>query len=180
MFKTILAPTDGSKHASAATALASDLAAKYGARLVLLHVVTKNGTEEDLARFAEVESVPTVTTMRRVERLESTPHGPVAMPGGASEQVDREAAATQAAHRLLEQKQETLRRKGIEDVVALVEHGDPADAILDAARRYRADAIVMGSRGLSDLKGVLVGSVSHKVAHDAPCTCVTVTPNSEP
>jgi len=32
----------------------------------------------------------------------------------------------------------------------------------------------MGTRGLSDLKGLFVGSVSHKVSHLADCSCITV------
>ena len=52
--------------------------------------------------------------------------------------------------------------------------GRPADTIVAAAERDKADMIVMGSRGFSDLKGLLLGSVSHKVSHLAPCTCVTV------
>jgi nucleotide-binding universal stress UspA family protein len=35
--------------------------------------------------------------------------------------------------------------------------------------------IFLGSRGLGDAKGLLMGSVSHKVAHLAECTCVSVT-----
>ena len=48
------------------------------------------------------------------------------------------------------------------------------DRILAAAEHENADMIVMGSRGMGDLKGLFVGSVSNKVSHLAPCTCVTV------
>ena len=41
--------------------------------------------------------------------------------------------------------------------------GHVAQAILDAAESGGADLIVMGSRGLSDLRGLLLGSVAHKV-----------------
>ena len=41
--------------------------------------------------------------------------------------------------------------------------GHAAKAILDAAETEHADVIVMGSRGLSDLAGLLLGSVTHKV-----------------
>ena len=52
--------------------------------------------------------------------------------------------------------------------------GDPASRILETAAAEQADMIVMGSRGLGGLKGLLVGSVSNKVNHLAKCTCVCV------
>lgn len=41
--------------------------------------------------------------------------------------------------------------------------GEPAEAILEAARANKADIIVMGSHGRSSVKGILLGSVSSKV-----------------
>ena len=52
--------------------------------------------------------------------------------------------------------------------------GDPAKEILNIANEEHADIIVMGRRGLGDLAGLLLGSVSHKVAHLAECACLTV------
>jgi nucleotide-binding universal stress UspA family protein len=45
---------------------------------------------------------------------------------------------------------------------------------LQRARDRHVDMIFLGSRGLGDAKGLLMGSVSHKVAHLAECTCVSV------
>lgn len=52
--------------------------------------------------------------------------------------------------------------------------GPIAKKIIDKAEYLGADTIVVGSRGLSDLGGSLLGSVSHKVAHLASCTCIVV------
>ena len=47
---------------------------------------------------------------------------------------------------------------------AIVVRGDPAESILEMAERERVDLIVMGRRGLGRLAGLLVGSVSERVA----------------
>lgn len=49
-----------------------------------------------------------------------------------------------------------------------------AKEILDAAESLGADAIVLGSRGLGDWGGLLLGSVTHKVIHLAKCPVVVV------
>ncbi len=51
----------------------------------------------------------------------------------------------------------------------IIMRGQPADAIVDVARREGVDLIVMGSRGLGALEGALLGSVSEAVADRAPC-----------
>ena len=39
---------------------------------------------------------------------------------------------------------------------------------------HQVDLIVVGTRGLSDLKGLLMGSVSHKLGQLSKVTCITV------
>lgn len=45
--------------------------------------------------------------------------------------------------------------------------GEPADMIVKLARRNRCAEIVMGSRGLGSLKGLILGSITTKVIHAA-------------
>ncbi|WP_456268533.1 universal stress protein [Kushneria sp. AK178] len=52
--------------------------------------------------------------------------------------------------------------------------GRPDQTIVALARELDVDTIVMGSRGLSDMRGLVVGSVSHKVSHVAHCTVITL------
>jgi nucleotide-binding universal stress UspA family protein len=52
-----------------------------------------------------------------------------------------------------------------EGVVIRTVHGTVAQALVDSAREHGTDAIVMGSRGLTDIAGMVLGSVSHKVIH---------------
>jgi nucleotide-binding universal stress UspA family protein len=51
--------------------------------------------------------------------------------------------------------------------------GDPAREIVAAADRLDTDCIVMGRRGLGDVGGLRMGSVSHKVGHLTDKTLVT-------
>jgi nucleotide-binding universal stress UspA family protein len=54
--------------------------------------------------------------------------------------------------------------------------GDPAEEILRLAKIHHADLIVLGSRGLTGMKRILLGSVSSQIVEDAPCSVLVVKP----
>ena len=56
----------------------------------------------------------------------------------------------------------------------LTDIGDPADVIIAQAAALGADLIVMGSRGMGPIQGLLLGSVSEEVVRRAPCPVTVV------
>jgi nucleotide-binding universal stress UspA family protein len=52
--------------------------------------------------------------------------------------------------------------------------GSPAGAILEVAREVGAGMVVLGSRGLSELGGLLLGSVANKVIQLSACPVLVV------
>ncbi len=56
----------------------------------------------------------------------------------------------------------------------IMETGSPAPVIIDVAEEHGVDLIVMGSRGLGLVKGVLLGSVSQYVVENAKCAVMVV------
>lgn len=62
---------------------------------------------------------------------------------------------------------------------AVVAAEDPADAIVDTARRERADVLVVGSVGMSGRREFLLRNVPNRVSHNAPCTVVIVQTHRE-
>jgi nucleotide-binding universal stress UspA family protein len=71
----------------------------------------------------------------------------------------------------LEEAQRFLSERGI-DAEAVEAQGDPGAVIVDAAED--ADLVVVGSRGLNPVERLLLGSVSSKVVHRAPCDVLVV------
>lgn len=59
---------------------------------------------------------------------------------------------------------------------ASVEIGEPRSKIVDIARKWHADLIVVGSHGRRGLDRFLMGSVSDAVVHHAPCSVQVVRP----
>jgi len=74
---------------------------------------------------------------------------------------------------ILAKGEETVKAQGL-PVVTRLRQGVPAEEILRAAADERADLIVLGSRGLSQVKAFLLGSVSDKVSHHAKCPTLIV------
>ena len=52
--------------------------------------------------------------------------------------------------------------------------GRPADKIIETAKEGNFNLIVMGSRGLGGIKQLFLGSVSDRVADEAPCPALMV------
>ena len=93
--------------------------------------------------------------------------GAYTLPPRFYEQVRSEATAR------VEKTAHELAAQGIEASGIAV--SEPASvAIVEQAERLPADLIVMGTRGLSGLKHVLLGSVAERVIREAPCPVLTV------
>ncbi len=149
MLKSILVAADGSTHANAAIDLAAEIATKLGAKLLVVNVITHVGLDrvpEELRGYEQLEH------MRVTERE---------LLQGAADAIV--AAAAKRA-----------RGRGAAEVETLTVVGDPADSLLKIADERKVDLIALGRRGLGRIKGLLLGSVSHKVSQLADRACVTV------
>ncbi|MFX1484913.1 MAG: universal stress protein [Promethearchaeota archaeon] len=60
------------------------------------------------------------------------------------------------------------------EVIDLITQGDPAAKIIDIAKERDISIIIIGSRGLSGIKRLFVGSISDKVASHAHCPVMIV------
>ncbi len=71
------------------------------------------------------------------------------------------------AQKIVDDAVATLEAQGVTatGIVRASPHGRVAGVICDEARENGATAIVTGTRGLSDLEGILVGSTTHKLLH---------------
>jgi nucleotide-binding universal stress UspA family protein len=60
------------------------------------------------------------------------------------------------------------------EIETVSRQGDPAQVLADVATEENAQLIIVGDRGLSGVQRFLLGSVSHKVSHHAPCSVLIV------
>ena len=81
--------------------------------------------------------------------------------------------ARTAARKRLERAVEGVKAKGVRATAHLAEV-PAASAIVDVARESNADLVVMGTRGHTGLKHVLLGSVAERTLRLAPCAVLTV------
>ena len=147
----VLCPVDFSEFSLRALSYASALARWYGSTLTVLHVHPE---------LPHVDMIPSLTVgpARRImlDEIERT--------------------------RVLEAERAFVQTAGAGDVpveVALEDTGDPPRAILERACTLDVDLIVMGSHGRSGYERLLLGSVTEKVLHKAPCPVMVVPHRAE-
>ena len=78
------------------------------------------------------------------------------------------------AEEILQTAENRARGQGAMQVRTSIGVGHPAEAIVAHAKAEEADLIMMGRRGLGSVSGLLMGSVSNKVAHLSECACMTI------
>ena len=86
---------------------------------------------------------------------------------------------TKAGEALLERICRLLRGYGVASTKVLA-RGDAATEIMDYVQKHQIDLVVVGSRGLGQIKGLVMGSVSRKLIHYSGCSVLVVrTPGKE-
>jgi len=146
MIKKILIAVDGSKHSLKSVQIGSEIAKAMDAKVMLYHVVKPYRLPESLRMFAKAEHMQTFD--------------PELLRKGA--QYLLSGALTEA------------RKAGLKDVEMETDEGPIARSIVDRAKSYKADMIVIGSRGMGDVEGMLRGGVSHRVETLAECPVLVI------
>lgn len=144
-YKTIVVPADGSENSKRALQHAVSIAERNKAQLVVVHV-------------ANIVSA--------ISNFDQTP-----ISGGyVSEQIaeDMEETGKEILNDVVKEVPADVMVKSVFEV------GSPGPAVLAVAKKFNADLIVMGSRGLGPLKGLFMGSVSSYVTSHSTCPVLVV------
>ena len=107
----------------------------------------------------------TLTVVHIVQKIATS--GDKALAWNANEE-DVEAKANEIVSELSDE--------GLNATLRLVTHvgTQPAHEIADIAREEEADLIVVGTRGHAAIAGLLLGSVTQRLLHVAPCPVLVV------
>ncbi len=143
MFRRILVGVDGSKPALKAVETAARLALVHEAELILTHVVQVPAIAEQVIKAT-------------------------AKPGAKPKQV-MERLSGEILHAAFCHAEESGLDSGL--ISTLSAEGDRVKRITEAARRLKADLMVLGC---GRAQGNAVGGTAHRLAAQAPCPCLIV------
>ncbi len=157
----LLVPVDGSNASINAVKKALELARKYNYSIKLISVVAEKNSE--------------------YRRHENAWRGVESSIISESAELEKqlESKIKENAERLLSAIVSKLDFNGIR-VETEVLLGEPYAKILETAKNYNADMIVMSNRGFSKIKRFFVGSVTQRVISEAPCPVLVVNTSFEP
>ena len=126
------------------------------------HALHAAKTAGDLARELKVETVRIVVVYSYIPSFLGEPNMQIAIDARLKE-----------ANEVLDAATRSLGEVPGEIHTELIE-GSPAASIIDVATTRHSDLIVMGSRGMGKLAGLLLGGTSQNVVSHAPCPVLVV------
>ncbi len=150
------------------------IAAKYDAEVLLVHVLLRKEVSEEFHHMAEVEYGVDVRPLS--EAIVNVPAArfPANIVFTKQDVSTPSRMLTILGEKVLNQAAEMAQEHGVSKIRKRIEDGNPVSRILEIIEAEDVDLVVSGARGLSDLKALVVGSVSHKLSHLSPVTCITV------
>ena len=150
----VLMATDGSADAQTALKFLNQLSFPSNSQIVLFHVVEPTDYTVAQDDYGLINLEPS----RKADLV------------AASKNI--RARLNHARLTLLKDAKKGLKHKHVK--IEKIPTGFSAEEIIKAASRFRADLIVVGSRGLTGIRRTFLGSVSSKVARHAPCPVLVV------
>jgi len=161
--KKVVLVTDHSIHSEAALNYIEGFSFLKNTRIVVMHVLPPLPTPELIARSWAVplEAINPIALQEIEENIER------------SAREEKEEAEKKMAGII-----QCLQSTG-HQATSVINHGDAATEILDYVEENEVDLVVAGSRGLSQIRGWLLGSVSRKLVHYAKCSVLIVKEASE-
>ena len=154
MFKKILVPLDGSEHSLRALTIAIQIAKKFGGKITLIHVYS--------------------VTIRPVIMPEPTTLTPPMIPAMTPAEVSKAVEATRkAGASILADGEQKVKAKEVQ-VETILREGHTVQEIVKTAKEGKFDLIVIGGRGISKIRELLLGSVTDGVIHHAPCPVLVI------
>lgn len=145
--RQVVLAVDESESATHAVAFASELPLPGEAEIVAAHVLCRQGSSIG-ALFREPYPFP-------------------------REVLEAQRRRKQAAEERVEAVRDRLRAAGKKACSAVLS-GDPATEILKLAEERRADLVIAGARGVSLIRGLVVGSVADRLLKSATCSVLLV------
>jgi nucleotide-binding universal stress UspA family protein len=153
----VLLITDGSNFSRQAVRYLGNFPLPEGVETRLVHVLPPAPSPELYMRSWPVGAEPL----------------PPLMPPSNGEMAVRRMEEERVGKVLLDQTSDELETMGLK-VMPVLLRGDAATELLTYARAHQIDLIVAGSRGLSPVKSWLLGSLSRKLVHYAPCSVLVI------
>jgi len=154
LFEKILVPLDGSGHSLRALEIAVQIAKKFDGKITLIHIYS--------VVVAPV-IMPEPTTI-------APPMVSVTTPIEVSKVAE---ASRKAGVSILADGEQRVKTEGV-PVETMLKEGHTIQEIIKTAKEGGFNLIVMGARGISKIKEILLGSVSDGVTRSAPCPVLVV------